>query len=177
MTTEEYRALDKNRKEAGNKIQPLVDERDADKEKIKELTETISQLEAKVRDLEQNQIPDTLLEYGFPDGVFLPNGKTVQVKPFYFARVHKETTEEFYAWLRANGHGGLVKAHFQQWMTDPYSIVLLKKILSEFAISYELKDGVHWKQLEAWFKEQTLKGEDLPLTLFDNYIGRKAFIK
>lgn len=177
MNHDNYKQVTMDKKKAAEDVMPLVEERNEAKDKVKELEATIAQLKAKIKDLEESQIPDTLLESGFPEGVFLPNGGMVQVKPFYFARVNKENPQPFYHWLRENGHGGLVKSHFEQWLVDARAVQLLKELFQHFKINYDLSEGIHWKQLESWFREQSEKNTELPTDLFENFIGRRAYIK
>jgi len=144
--------------------------------RIKELEDEISQSKAVKREYEEQVIPDIMLENGVTS-VRLASGDSVEVKPFYYARIPKDNPDAFFAWLDANGHGALVKSHLEIYTTDGEIVELMKEFCEEFRIPLEVGRGIHWKTLEAWFREQTQKGANLPTNLFENYVGKKATIR
>lgn len=162
--------------ELSQELQGYVEElRDA-KRKIKTLEEEISNLKVKAKEVEEVKIPDVMLEHGL-NAVTLFSGARVEVKPYYFARVPKDNPAPFYVWLEEHGHGSLVKSHFEIWTTDHNIVDIFKSTAEEVNQPFDLGRGVHWKTLEAWFKEQCERGVSLPTQLFENYVGRKAVVK
>jgi hypothetical protein len=147
------------------------------------LEEQLKELKAKRRQLTEFTIPDYMIENGFTDCRLLDDTK-ITIKPLYYARVIPDKSLLFYEWLRNNGHGGLIKAHFEVLTRDPNVIPLLVefcKYINEKGgnvhIDYEVGEMIHWKTLEMWFKEMTEKGQSVPDELFDNHLGQRAVIK
>lgn len=163
---------------ASAQIQKLVDEvRSADTE-IEALETKLSELKAQKRTLQEITIPDVMTEHGM-SAITLFSGIRVELKPFYYARLPKETSrlEQFFAWLRDNGFGALVKSKFEIFTTDAEETKALVDFFAECNIPYDLNESIHWKTLEAWYKEQYEHAVSLPELLFDHYTGRKANIK
>lgn len=169
MTRDEHIELSKQ-------VQALVDELQKTKRTIEEKEDEINLLKRQVKTLEQIQIPDLMFENGV-SSLTLFSGTNVLVKPYYNAKVPKENPEPFFQWLREHGHGALVKAHFQEYISSVDDIEFLKRALKELEVSFTVKENVHPKTLTAWFKEQTEKGEQLPLQLFDNFMGNTTVVK
>ena len=161
---------------AAQYIQRLVDDLKSAQLRIKELENEIEQQKAKKTELEQVTIPDYMTEVNIR-AIKLFSGSEVTVKPFYYARVPKNP-DEFFDWLRSNNHGGLIKNKFEVIPTTDEAAEYIEYFLShEIGNCYERSKSIHWKTLEAWFKEQCELHNPLPLDKFDNFIGRKATVK
>lgn len=160
--------------EAVKYIQSLVNMlKEADLE-IESLKNKLKHVQGQKKDLEENIIPDAMTEIGVQQIQLLTN-EIVTVKPFYFARLPSEP-EPFFHWLRDNGFGGLIKEKLEV-IPDSEYMELIKEFLDELKTQYEQMSTIHWKTLEAWFRESIEAGIGLPTDLFINYVGRKAKIK
>jgi hypothetical protein len=168
-----------NGKQSAQHIQKLVNELKEAQAKIKDLEAQLSATKAARTELETITIPDYMFELKISQ-ISLMSGDAVSVKPFYYARLPETPSERdtFFDWLNANGHRGLVKDKFEVLPPDAAKAEYLKYFLDhEIGSCYERSRGIQWKTLEAWFKEQCENHSQLDLTLFKNYVGRKATVK
>jgi|ERR1035437_6838093 hypothetical protein len=157
-------------------IGKLVDGLKERKKRIEELEEEIKGLKGEVKEFEEVLIPDAMTELIGGTQITLLSGEIVKVDPFYYARLPKEP-EPFFKWLRANNFGGLIKEKIEV-MPDSDLIELITDFLIQFNVAFEQMSTVHWKTLEAWFKECIEAGvKNLPTDLFTSYVGRKAKVK
>lgn len=154
-------------------IQELVTELKNKALRIEELENEVKLLKAGKKDLEEITIPDAMLEHGVQQ-LTLMTGDIVTVKPFYYARLFKETIP-FLTWMRQNGFGGLIKEEVKIIPTVEEMQAVLD-LLAEIHVYYEQNSNIHWKTLEAWYRECCEAGVNLPLDLFQNYTGNKAKI-
>lgn len=157
-------------------IQKLVADLKEAQRKIEELEDDIKVLKANKKEIEEVIIPEVMVELGV-SSVQLLTKEVVTVKPYYFARLPEDTVP-FFDWLRKNNFGGLIKEKAELYPdTDMMELVL--EFLKEFKMNHEILSTIHWKTLEAWFKECVEGGllKILPLDLFKNYVGRKATVK
>lgn len=148
---------------------------DIDK-RTEELEKQLKELKGQRTQIVEYDLPDLMFENGVSQLKLLDDTK-IEVKPFYYARVDKEKLLVFFEWLRNNGHGGLIKAHFEVWQKDANTMALLVEFCRHFNIEYQVKEDVHWKTLEKWFQEVITKGINVDTTLFNNHVGRIASIK
>lgn len=156
-------------------IGKLVEEVKTSKATVLAKEEEIKELKARIKELEENVIPDVMTEAGAQQ-ITLMSSEVVIVKPFYYARLPEDPTS-FFEWLRKNEFGGLIKEKLELY-PDGEKSQLLIDFMSEFGISYEQLSSIHWKTLEAWYKECCEAGvAGLPLDLFTNHRGRKATVK
>ena len=58
--------------------------------------------------LSEQTIPNLMQQAGL-SMLKLADGSSVEVKPFYSARIPASKSEEAFDWLRENGHGDLIK--------------------------------------------------------------------
>lgn len=140
------------------------------------LEEQLKALKGQKKQIVEFDLPDLMFENGVTQLKLLDDTK-IEVKPFYYARVDKEKLLVFFEWLRSNGHGGLIKSHFEVWGKDANALALLRDFCEHFKIEYSMKEDIHWKTLEKWYQEVTTKGINVDETLFSNRIGKVATIK
>ena len=155
-------------------VQDLVVQLKSKQKRIEELEEEVKALKAQKKELEEVAIPDTMSEIGV-QSLTLMTSEIVTVKPFYYARLPQEP-EPFLNWLRDHGFGGLVKEKLEAYPNSDL-VQYLVNLLDGLKVDYECNSTVHWKTLEAWFKECTEAGIVLPTSLFPNYVGRIAKVK
>lgn len=156
--------------------------------KVKEIDKEEELLEERLRILKEQKtritqfdLPSLLFEHG-QTATELMDGTKISIQPFYYARVDKDKKGAFFEWLRKNGHGGIVKDHFEVFANDPNTIPLLIDFVNYLNkdgmnITYHLDQGIHWKTLEKWFQEVTVNHQAVQTDLFINHVGNIAKIK
>lgn len=111
----------------------------------------------------------------------MQDGSVVECKPFYSVRITDETREAAFAWLRANGHGELIKTvvSAEYGTGDAEKLVLLLRRLQELGVEnrFSQKPSVHPQTLKAFAKELVESGQPFDGQLFNLYIGNKTEIK
>lgn len=154
-------------------IEVLVEQLKSKQKRIEELEYEVKSIKQQKKELEEVTIPETMSELGV-QSVTLLSHEVVTIKPFYYARL-PENPEPFFKWLRDNEFGGLIKEKVEAYPGEKAELLL--DFLNQFEINYESNSTVHWKTLEAWFKECRESGLVLSTDLFPHYEGRKAQVK
>ena len=102
-----------------------------------------------------------------------------EIKKIYGASIPVASREEAFTWLRANGHGDMVKnvvsvgfGMGEDSMAAEFSEMALSKGLHP-----DQKESVHPSRLRSWVKEQVEEGAEFPMELFGAFIGQRAIIK
>ena len=90
---------------------------------IEQEEEKLSLLKHKARDMEERIIPEMMQEAGV-SLLKLADGSTVEVKPFYAAKIPESRVDEAFSWLRNRGYEDLIKKP--------------NKIIPELTDSYEI---------------------------------------
>ena len=79
---------------------------------VSDATDKLMDLQKKLKDVEttlsEQTIPNLMQQAGV-ELIKLEGGISVEVKPFYSARIPVSKSEEAFEWLRENGHGDLIK--------------------------------------------------------------------
>ena len=70
--------------------------------------EKLKKLKEAETTLSEQTIPNLMQQAGIAM-LKLKDGSSVEVKPFYSARIPVSRSEEAFTWLRENGHGDLIK--------------------------------------------------------------------
>ena len=144
---------------------------------LKEKEEAISLLKHKIRDLEERIIPEMMQEAGV-SLLKLKDGSTVEVKPFYAAKIPESRVEEAFSWLRDKGFEDLIKntvtASFGRGQDNQVSELI--GVCEKFGFNYNKKEKVEPMTLKAFVREQVEGGKELPFDLFGVYIANKTKI-
>ena len=147
------------------------------KKTIDDEEEKISKLKHKARDLEERIIPEMMQEAGV-SLLKLTNGSTVEVKPFYAAKIPESRVEEAFSWLRGKGFEDIIKntvtASFNRGQDNQVSELI--KVCEDHGFNYNKKEKVEPMTLKAFVKEQVEAGKELPFDLFGVYIANKTKI-
>ena len=165
-----------NRKQFYEVVSGYVKQVKAIDKETEQLEDQLKALKEKKQHIIQFDLPDVFSEEGLVS-IKLFDDTRVEIKPYYYARVEEEKKLLFFEWLCANGHGGLIKDHFEVWTKEARVIKMLEEFCKHFEFQYSTKPDVHWKTLESWFKEVTTKGIPVDTSLFKTNIGSKAEIK
>ena len=144
---------------------------------IEDEEEKLSTLKNKARDLEERTIPEMMQEAGV-SLLKLSDGYTVEVKPFYAAKIPESRVEEAFSWLRGKGFEDIIKntvtASFNRGQDNEVSELI--KVCEEHGFNYNKKEKVEPMTLKAFVKEQVEGGKELPFDLFGVYIANKTKI-
>ena len=147
------------------------------KKTIEDEEERISLLKHKARDLEERIIPEMMQEAGV-SLLKLSDGSTVEVKPFYAAKIPESRVDEAFSWLRGKGFEDIIKntvtASFNRGQDNQVSELI--KVCEEHGFNYNKKEKVEPMTLKAFVKEQVEGGKELPFDLFGVYIANKTKI-
>ena len=147
------------------------------KKTIEDEEERISLLKHKARDLEERIIPEMMQEAGV-SLLKLSDGSTVEVKPFYAAKIPESRVEEAFSWLRGKGFEDIIKntvtASFNRGQDNQVSELI--KVCEDYGFNYNKKEKVEPMTLKAFVKEQVEGGKELPFDLFGVYIANKTKI-
>lgn len=152
------------------------------------LAEEIAILEQAAKDkkkelqrVSEQDLPEAMDAIGMAEFTLI-DGTKISVKTFYSASITAERKDDAFAWLEANGHGGIIKtdvsvAFGRGDLEVAKSFLEYARGFNEAAINPELEQGVHWSTLRSFVKEQIEGGHPLPQETFGVYVGRKAELK
>ncbi len=147
-------------------------------ETVDHLTSQLKLAKASQQNLEFVELPDAMDSVGVSEFT-LVNGASISIVPFIDARISVANRDAAHAWLRANGHEGLVKHTVSFDITKGGDNYAAKLIAEAKAQGYTVtdKESVHTSTLKAWAKECLAEGIELPTDLIDMHVGRIAKIK
>ena len=144
---------------------------------IEYVEERLKKLKNQSRDLEERLIPEMMQEAGV-SLLKLKDGSTVEVKPFYAAKIPESRVDEAFGWLRTKGFEDLIKntvtASFNRGQDNQVSELI--KVCEEHGFNYNKKEKVEPMTLKAFVREQVENGKELPFDLFGVYIANKTKI-
>ena len=147
------------------------------RKEIEDEEEKLSTLKNKARDLEERTIPEMMQEAGV-SLLKLSDGSTVEVKPFYAAKIPESRIDEAFGYLRSNGFEDLIKntvtASFGRGQDNQVSELI--SVCEKFGFNYNKKEKVEPMTLKAFVKDQIESGKELPFDLFGVYIANKTKI-
>ena len=136
--------------------------------KLKEVESTLS----------EQTIPNLMQQAGV-SMIKLSDGSSVEVKPFYSARIPASKSEEAFHWLRENGHGDLIKnqVSLEFGMKQDNEAKSLVEELKQKGLAVQQKTSVHPSSLRGFVREQIQDlGKDVPAELFGTYVANKTKI-
>ena len=128
--------------------------------------------------LSEQTIPNLMQQAGV-ELIKLEGGISVEVKPFYSARIPSSKSEEAFAWLRDNGHGDLIKnqVSLEFGMKQDNEAKSLIEELKAKGLPVKQKTTVHPSSLRGFVREQIQDlGKDVPAELFGTYVANKTKI-
>jgi DNA-binding transcriptional regulator YhcF (GntR family) len=126
-------------------IQKKISTAEEEMKKLKEVETTLS----------EQTIPNLMQQAGI-SMLKLADGSSVEVKPFYSARIPASKSEQAFNWLRENG---------------------LVEELKQKGLAVQQKTSVHPSTLRGFVREQIQDlGKDVPAELFGTYVANKTKI-
>ena len=136
----------------------------------------------KLRDVEdtlsEQTIPNLMQQAGL-SLLKLADGSSVEVKPFYSARIPASKSDEAFDWLRDNGHGDLIKnqVSLEFGMKQDNEAKSIIEELKAKGLPVKQKTSVHPSSLRGFVREQIQDlGKDVPAELFGTYVANKTKI-
>lgn len=142
-------------------------------EEVRLREERLSEAKAKLRQVQENDLPDLMMELGLRNFT-LATGEKIQIKEFVNASLSKERKAEAMSWLKENGAADLIKSEVTVAFGKGHEEEA--RALAE-QIKGVVETSVHSMTLSAWVKEQFEKGMSIPEELISVYAGRKATFK
>ena len=146
--------------------------------KIEATEEELKKLKDVETTLSEQTIPNLMQQAGI-ELIKLDNKVTVEVKPFYSAKIPASKSEEAFQWLRDRGHGDLIKnqVSLEFGMKQDNEAKSLVEDLKAKGLPVKQKTSVHPSSLRAFVKEQIEDhGKDVPADLFGTYFANKTKI-
>ena len=127
--------------------------------------------------LSEQTIPNLMQQAGV-SLIKLKDGSSVEIKPFYAARIPSSKVEEAFEWLRTNGHGDLIKNNVMLTFgrNQDNEAKSLVAELREKGHNVKQAEKVEPMTLKAFVKEQIQGGKNVPADLFGVYVASKTKI-
>ena len=152
--------------------------------KLLETQKEIDKLEDKLKTfkttettLSEQTIPNLMQQAGV-SLIKLKDGSSVEIKPFYAAKIPSSKIEEAFEWLRINGHGDLIKNNvmltFGRHQDNEAKSLIAE--LREKGHNVKQAEKVEPMTLKAFVKEQIQGGKNVPADLFGVYVASKTKI-
>jgi 16S rRNA C1402 N4-methylase RsmH len=147
-------------------------------QKVETIQKSLKEAEEEARRLSEEVIP-TLMQQAGVSSIKLDNGTSVEVSPYYYAKISEDKKAEAFQWLRENDHGDLIKNNVSVSFGkgEDSNAVKLKSELEAKGLVVDQKQDVHWQTLRGFVKEQIEKNKTLPSETFGLYIANRTKIK
>ena len=145
--------------------------------------EKLKKKKQELKQISEVEFPEAVAELGLVglNGKANVNGidYSIKLSNFYSASIPKDRIDEAHAWLRANNFGDLIKntISIDYGKGEDEQAATMRKFLIKNRQKFNSKTGVHHQTLGGFVKEQTEKGQTLPMDLLGIYIGQKTSIK
>lgn len=145
---------------------------------ITKCEDNIKNLRNEERLLSENEIPNLMQQSGI-SSLKLTDGSSVEVKPFYAAKIPTSKTDEAFDWLSSNGYGDLIKNQVSLTFgkSEDNAANSLVEDLKSKGHNVSQKKKVEPMTLKAFVREQIQSGQNIPMDLFGVYVSNKTTIK
>ena len=137
--------------------------------KIEATEEELKKLKDVETTLSEQTIPNLMQKAGV-ELIKLEGGVSVEVKPFYSARIPASKSEEAFQWLRDNGHGDLIKnqVSLEFGMKQDNEAKSIVEELKSKGLPVKQKTTVHPSSLRGFVREQIQDlGKDVPVNCLE----------
>ncbi len=127
--------------------------------------------------LSESDIPNVMQKTGV-SLLKLTDGSSVEIKPYYGARIPSSRTEEAFGWLRENNAGDLIKNNVTLTFgrNQDNEAKSLVDDLRNKGHNVKQAEKVEPMTLKAFVREQIEKGKDVPADLFGVYVATRTKI-
>lgn len=139
---------------------------------IASLEEAKGQNSEKLLELFQKKLPDLMQEIGVQNLTLDKEGNYPAIEarllPYYQANISSKWPEDkrqaAFKWLEKNGHGDLIKTEVRVLFPrgKHKKAVTFANAARKKKLEVIVEEGVHFKTLTAWLKEQFEQGKKLP---------------
>ncbi len=128
--------------------------------------------------LSEEVIPAVMSEAGI-SMLKLEDGSSVEVAPYYYAKIPEDKKTEAFEWLRENNFGDLVKNNLTLSFNkgEDSDAARIKAELEAKGLVVDQKEDIHWQTLRGFVKEQIEKNKTIPSDLFGLYVANRTKIK
>ena len=142
---------------------------------MKKCQDNLKNLEEQERLLSEQEIPNLMQQAGI-SMLKLADGSSVEVKPFYAAKIPMSKVDEAFSWLSDNGHGDLIKNQVSLTFGKSEDNVAnsLVEDLKNKGHNVSQKKKVEPMTLKGFVREQIQNGHNLPMDLFGVYVSNKT---
>ena len=174
------------RKDAPDQMETIdPDKLSQEVEKLKSIQNQISNLEAQVKDLKEDEkyfscviIPKLMEEMNL-SSLKLRDGSELSVKQIYSASIKADKKAEAIHWLRENGLGDIVKNNITVSFGQNEDNKAAEYANLARSEGYEpiQDEKVHPQTLKVVMKEWKDKGREVPAELFNTFDGNQTQIK
>jgi len=127
--------------------------------------------------LSEQDIPNLMQKAGVA-ALKLTDGSSVEIKPYYGARIPTSRTDEAFDWLRENNYGDLIKNNVTLTFgrnEDNVAKTLVDE-LRQKGHNVKQAEKVEPMTLKAFVREQIEKGKNVPADLFGVYVATRTKI-
>ena len=140
--------------------------------------EHLKSLHEEERLLSEQEIPNLMQKAGI-SMLKLADGSSVEIKPFYAAKIPVSKTDEAFKWLRDKGFGDIIKNNVTVTFgkAQDNAARVIYEDLKSAGHNVTQKEKVEPMTLKAFVKEQIQNGHNLPMDLFGVYVANKTKIK
>jgi len=145
---------------------------------IAEAEETLKQLKAQERKINQEEIPSLMENLGY-ETIILKDGRKISVKDAVQCGIPAPQRPNAYKWMDEHGHGDLIKialtakfARGERNMADEAFDALV-----DVGASPNQTESVHAGTLKAWAREELAQGHALPSDLFKIHVVKITTVK
>ena len=109
----------------------------------------------------------------------LEDGSSVEVSPYYYAKIPEDKKGEAFDWLRQNNFGDLIKNNVSVSFGkgEDSNAAELKAILEAKGLVVDQKQDIHWQTLRGFVREQMEKNQNIPSEMFGLYVANRTKIK
>ena len=125
--------------------------------------------------LSESDIPNVMQKTGV-SLLKLTDGSSVEIKPYYGARIASSRIEEAFGWLRENNAGDLIKNNVTLTFgrNQDNEAKSLVDDLRNKGHNVKQAEKVEPMTLKAFVREQIEKGKDVPADLFGVYVATRT---
>ena len=144
---------------------------------VADLEDKLKKVKESELKLSEQDIPNLMQQAGI-SSLKLTDGSSVEVKPYYAARIPVSRTEEAFTWLRETGNGDLIKNNVAITFSRGEDDTAKKLVddLREKGHNVKQAEKVEPMTLKAFVREQIEKGKDVPADLFGVYVATRTKI-
>jgi len=147
-------------------------------QEIDELEDVLNNLKEKRRLIIEQELPDLMFDANLTSFT-TADGWEVKAEQITVGGIPKENEAKALAWLRKNGHGGIIKSQINMAFGKGEDKIKerVEKGLVKLGHEFQTKEGVHPGTFRAWLREQREKGKKLPTTYFNVFDKRQVKYK